>query len=131
MYLYDTRAGKALGLKKQLTVTVDPYQPTILTASETPLPKMQVSVPDHVERGSIANIAVHAGPAQADHSIFHVDVMNPQGNRVLYYSGNLIVQQGAGVQSIPFAANDAPGKWTVVVRDLLSGQVVTQTMNVQ
>ena len=131
MYLYDTRAGKALGLKKQLTVTVDPYQPTILTASETPLPKMQVSVPDHVERGSIANIAVHAGPAQADHSIFHVDVMNPQGNSVLYYSGNLIVQQGAGVQSIPFAANDAPGKWTVVVRDLLSGQVVTQTMNVQ
>jgi hypothetical protein len=131
MYVYDTRARKALGEKKELTLTVDPYDPTILTASDTPLPEMQVSVPDHAQRGSDVNIAVHAASVQADVSVFHVDVLDPQGNRVIYYSGNLIVKQGSGVKSIPLAANDAPGKWTVVVRDVMSGQVITQTMNVE
>ena len=131
MYLYDTRAHKALGEKKQIALTVDPYDPTILVASDTPLPEMQVSVPDHIERGSVADVAVHATPAQADVSIFHVDVLDPQGNHILYYSGNLIARQGGGVHSIPFAANDIPGKWTVIVRDLMSGQSVQQTVNVE
>ncbi|MGO8718768.1 MAG: hypothetical protein ACLQMO_06070, partial [Acidobacteriaceae bacterium] len=131
MYLYDTRAHKELGQKKELTLTVDPYSPTILTASDTPLPEMQVSLPKQVQRGSVANIAIQAEPAQADVSIFHVDVLDPKGSPVLYYSGNLIVQHGAGVKSIPFAVDDAAGKWTVVVRDVLSGQTVTQTMDVE
>ena len=92
---------------------------------------MQVSVPDHIERGSVADVAVHATPAQADVSIFHVDVLDPQGNHILYYSGNFIARQGGGVHSIPFAANDVPGKWTVIVRDLMSGQSVQQTVNVE
>lgn len=131
MYLYDTRAHQALGQKKELTLTIDPSSPTILVASDTPLPEMQVSVPEQVQRGTAANIAIHAEPAQADVSIFHVDVLDPQGSPVLYYSGNLIVKHGAGIKSIPFAVNDAVGKWTVVVHDVLSGQIVTQTMNVE
>jgi len=130
MYLYDTRAHQALGEKKELTLTVDPSSPTILVASDTPLPEMQVSVPAQAQRGMVANISIHAEPAQADTSIFHVDVLDPNGKTVLYYSGNLIVKHGGGVKSIPFAANDAPGAWTVVVRDVLSGQTVTKKMNV-
>jgi hypothetical protein len=49
----------------------------------------------------------------------------------LYYSGNLIVKHGAGIKPIPFAVNDAAGKWTVVVRDVLSGQTVTKKMSVE
>ncbi|MHB1935684.1 MAG: beta-galactosidase [Acidobacteriaceae bacterium] len=131
MYLYDTMARKELGQKKDLTLTVDPYDPTILVASDTPLPQMQVSVPERVQRGSVANIAIHAGPSPADLSIFHVEVRDPEGNLQRFYSGNVIARQGAGVKSIPFAANDAPGKWTVDVRDVMSGQSVQQTMDLQ
>ena len=131
MFLYDTLAHKELGQKKEITLTVGPYDPTILVASDTPLPEMHVSVPEKVQRGSVANIAIHAEPSQVDTSIFHVDVLDPQGKQVVYYSGNVIARQGAGVKSISFAANDAPGTWTVVVRDVLSGQAVTNTMNVE
>lgn len=131
MFLYDTLAGKDLGEKKEITLTVGPYDPTILVASDTPLPEMQVSVPEQVQRGTVANIAIHTGPSPADLSIFHVDVLDPQGNRQAVYSGNVIARQGAGVKSIPFAANDAPGKWTIDVRDVMSGQSVQQTMNLQ
>ncbi|MGH9617933.1 MAG: hypothetical protein ACRD28_14430, partial [Acidobacteriaceae bacterium] len=131
MYVYDVRGRKALGERKELSLTVDPYVPTILVASDAPLPEMQVSVPAQAQRGTVANISVHAKPSQADVSIFHVDVLDPQGNQVLYYSGNLIVKHGAGVKAIPFAANDAPGKWTVTVRDVMSGQTVTQNINLE
>jgi hypothetical protein len=131
MYVYDTMASKDLGLKKELTLTVGPYDPTILVASDTPLPEMQVSVPEQVQRGTIANVAIHTAASQADLSIFHVDVLDPQGNRQTFYSGNVIARQGAGVKAIPFAVNDAPGKWTIDVRDVMSGQSVHQSVNLQ
>ena len=110
MYLYDTMANKDLGEKKELTLTVGPFDPTILVASDTPLPQMQVSAPEQVQRGTIATIAIHVTPSQADMSIFHVDVVDPKGNRNVFYSGNVLARQGAGVRAIPFAVNDTPGK---------------------
>ncbi len=131
MYVYDTRARKDLGRKQELDLTVDPYDPTILAMSDAPLPEMQVSLPANAQRGSVVNIAVHASPAQANANVFHIDVRDPQGNRVLYYSGNVIARQGAGVKSIPLAANDAPGQWTVTVQDMLSGQTITRNFDVK
>lgn len=92
---------------------------------------MQVSVPDHAQRGSIVNIAVHAAPTPADFNVFHIGVRDPQGNRVLYYSDNLVATQGGGVQSIPLAANDAVGKWSITVQDMLTGQTVTRDLDVE
>jgi hypothetical protein len=131
MYLYDTLANKDLGLKKEITLTVGPYDPTILVASDTPLPQMQVSAPEQVQRGTLANIAIHAAPSQADLSIFHVDVVDPKGNRQVFYSGNVIARDGSGVKSIPFAANDAPGKWVIDIHDVMSGQSIQQTIDLQ
>ncbi len=131
MYVYDTRARKVLGQQKQLTLTVDPYEPTILAVSDVPLPDMQVSVPEKAQRGSLVNIAVHAQPAQADVGVFHVDVRDPRGNRMLYYSGNILAKQGSGVKSFPLASNDQTGTWTVTVQDMLSGQIVTRKLDVE
>jgi hypothetical protein len=100
-------------------------------ASDTPLPQMQVSAPQQVQRGTIANVAIHAAPSPADLSIFHVDVLDPKGNLQAFYSGNVIARQGSGVKAIPFAANDAPGKWTIDVRDVMSGQSVQQVIDLQ
>jgi hypothetical protein len=131
MYVYDTRARKALGQQRELTLIVDPYDPTILVTSDTPLPEMQVSLPDHAQRGSIVNIAVHSTNSPADTSIFHIDVRDPKGTRVLYYSGNVIAHQGSGIQSIPLASNDVAGTWTVTVQDMLSGQTITRKLEVE
>lgn len=130
MYLYDTRARKIFGQQRELTLTVDPYEPTILAASDTPLPDMQVSIPDHAKRGSVVDVTVHAANTVADTSVFHVDMRNPRGNKVLYYSGNLIASRGAGVKSIPLASNDMAGTWTITVQDMLSGQTATRKLNV-
>jgi hypothetical protein len=37
------------------------------------------------------------------------------------YSLNLVAREGRAEAEIPFALNDPPGRWRVVVRDVASG----------
>ncbi|MGH9470208.1 MAG: beta-galactosidase [Terriglobia bacterium] len=131
MYVYEMRAGKALGRHEELTLTVDTYDPTVLIASHAPLPQVEVSMPQTAKRGSEVRIAVHAVHTPAEVSVFHVDVRDPQGNRNVFYSGNIIARNGGGGDRlIPLAANDAGGKWTITIRDILTGQTVTRALEV-
>ncbi len=131
LYVYDALSGKALGRHTEMTLTVGPHDPTILVTSSTPLPPMQISMPERAHRGSMVRIALHATPTPADVSVFHIGVRDPEGKRMIDYSGNIIARQGGGVKSIPLAVNDPPGKWTITVHNLLSGESVTRSLNVE
>jgi hypothetical protein len=56
--------------------------------------------------------------------------MDPKGARVLNYSGNVFAERGYATKRVPLAFNDSPGKWTVAVRDLLSGEKKTMSVTV-
>ncbi|MFC3103778.1 beta-galactosidase [Salinisphaera aquimarina] len=131
MYVYDIRARTELGRRNDLALTVDPYEPTLLAVSDTPLPGMQVTAPARARRGSIVEVGMRTAPTQADVNVFHVTVRNPQGERMLAYSGNVIVRAGGGRKRIPLALNDPTGTWRVTVHDLLSGQTVTRRLDVE
>ena len=131
MYVYDVRLSKTLGRQKEVTVALDPYEPAIFTATPVAVTELEISAPAHVRRGQSARIGLsfaHASPA-ATH-VFHVDVIDPAGKTVDYYSGNVIASNGSAAKLLPLAYNDARGKWTVRVHDLLSGQTRTAAMEV-
>lgn len=122
-YAYDVRAGKELGRKKQLSLTVDPYQPTIIAFSPTRLPALNVTAPAKVARGEIARLAISLrGTTSAAVHVLHLNVTNPAGEMVRYHSGNLFAPGGSAEKSLPMAVDAPAGKWSVSVRDLLSGQ---------
>jgi hypothetical protein len=56
--------------------------------------------------------------------------MDPTGKALDYYSGNIIASDGRAEKLLPLAVNDSPGKWTLLVHDLLSGDTRTATMEV-
>lgn len=122
MYLYDMRERKALGQKRMLTVTVNPYEPILLAAAASPLPELQVSVPSEARRGDLIQLGFDLPHTPASVDVVHVDVLDPQGERAITYSGNVFTKNGHGIATIPFAVNDAAGKWTIKVHDLLSGR---------
>jgi hypothetical protein len=123
LYAYDLRHAKALGKVKELSLTVNPYEPTIIAFSATAFPELKVSVPERSERGTTARIGISfASATSAGTHVFHVDVLNPQGEVVSYYSGNLLAQAGAAEKALPLAFDEKVGKWSIRVRDLLSGQ---------
>jgi hypothetical protein len=58
--------------------------------------------------------------APVDLSVIHLDVFDPAGNLVRYYSGNLTLRDGRARFQIPFALSDHPGPWRVRARDIVS-----------
>ena len=109
MHLYDTMANKDLGEKKNLTSQSDRsirpfWLPAIIRCRRcmSPLRKQ-------VQRGTIVDYRDPCrSVAEADMSIFHVDVVDPKGNRNVFYSGTVLARQGAGVRAISFAVNARP-----------------------
>jgi hypothetical protein len=89
-----------------------------------------------LERPScITNLEVDAGlrirlsdehGQPVDRSVVHVDVYDPAGKWIRYYSGNADVVDGKAEFSIPFALNDMPGQWRLKVRDVISGLEATR-----
>ena len=104
-----------------MDLIVDPYEPVILAVSPKPLPKIEVMAPSSAKRGSMVEIGISAGSTPAENHIFHVDVLNPQGSRVLYYSGNLFAAGGHARKLLPLAADEAVGDWKIRIRDAFTG----------
>jgi hypothetical protein len=131
MQVYDVRRCTYLGEKRTLDLTVDSYEPIVLAISAAPLPQLRVSFPDEIRRGDTLRIGLDTSSSPARTQVFHVDVIDPQGTRALAYSGNVLAEHGSAAAKVPFAFNDQPGKWTVAVHDLLSGQKSTSTVTVK
>ena len=130
-YVYEVRAAKALGPRRELSVPLDPYEPAMFAISALPLPALRVSTPARLARGQSGRIAVSfraASPA-ATH-VLHVDIIDPAGKIVSHYSGNLLAPNGRAVKLLPLAYSDVPGKWEIRVKDLLSGQAQAASLEV-
>ena len=129
-WLYNVRTGESLGQKSSVQVTLTAYEPVVLTASPMKMPALQVFAPEQTARGTNLTMGIAVPGTAGDRHVFHVDVLDPSGNKMLNYSGNLIAQHGAGHKLIPLAVSDATGKWTIRVRDLISGQTETRSVTV-
>jgi hypothetical protein len=129
--VYDVRARKAAGNLRELQVTLDPYEPAIFAIAPSPMPELEVSTPARVSRGDTAELGIGFGTGTpAARHVLHVDVVNPSGKIVDYYSGNLLGPEGRASKLVPVAVNDPPGRWEVRVRDLLTGQSRTSAFEV-
>src|SRR5262249_49418239 len=126
---YDLRTARSLGSADRLTIEPGPVEPTLLALSEEPFAPPSVSGPPRARLGANAEFSIRPGaPAALD--VLRVDVIDPEGATVGHYSGNMIVA-GAGVKLLPIAFNDKTGIWKIRVKDLLSGETATASLNVE
>jgi hypothetical protein len=119
----DVRTGKPMGRKSELALRVDPYEPVLIAVSARALPEMSLSAPPRVSRGGIARLGIRlerTSPSQRH--VFQTEVRDPSGRLMRHYGGNVLVSGGAGEKVLPFAVHDSRGRWTVEVRDVVSGQ---------
>jgi len=130
-FVYDVRAGKTLGKLREIPVTLDPYEPTIFAVASSQLAALELSTPQRVKRGESATIGMSfAAATPAANHVFHVEVVNPSGQTVGYYSGNVLAPEGHAAKVVPLAVNDPAGRWEIRVRDMLSGQFKTAVVEV-
>jgi len=62
--------------------------------------------------------------------VFHVDVVDPAGKLAAHYSGNVLASKGRADRLLPLALNDQAGNWMIRVRDMLTGQTQSKSVEV-
>jgi hypothetical protein len=130
-FVYDVRAAKALGKRRQLTVTLDPYQPSVFALAPDAVPPLRLQMPARLGRGETGHIGMDfLGVSPAAVHVFHVEVVDPSGKIVSQYSGNLLAPNGHATKLLPLAVNDSTGKWEIRAKDLLSGQTQVSSVEV-
>jgi hypothetical protein len=123
MQAVEVRGGKALGAIREWSGTLDPYEPVVLALGDAGFSKLRVAPPARVPKGATGEVAISFAPAtSAARHVLHVEVSDPAGKVVDYYSGNLVARNGRATYRVPVAVNDAAGKWRVAVVDLMTGQ---------
>jgi uncharacterized protein YfaS (alpha-2-macroglobulin family) len=102
----------------------------IYALSPEAIPDLTLTAPARVVRGETGRARISFGAATpAAVHILHIEVTDPTGQPVRYYSGNVRAPMGHAVWELPIAHNDATGIWHLRAHDLLSGQ--TRTANIE
>lgn len=130
--VYDLRSGTELGRVHALSLTLEPYEPRILAVSAAPLPRLRITAPAAVSRGDVLSVGLaYSGDHPGVRPVVHLELIDPAGRSVSCYSANLVLAGRFGARSIPLALNDPAGRWTVRVRDMMTGQVQSAEFEVR
>ncbi|MDD3927605.1 MAG: beta-galactosidase, partial [bacterium] len=120
-YVYDVRAGKALGLTDTAEVRTGQCEAVILALTDKPLQKLNMSLSAGTAVcGKTVDYSLNITPS-IGWDIVHIEVIDPSGRKREEYSANIAVVNGQGRGSIHFALNDPAGTWSIRAVDVIGG----------
>lgn len=119
-YVYDVRAGKALGKVDTIPVAAKGQQPRLFALLAAPAKAPVVTATPAASRGSATKLAI-ALPGGAGR-ILRVQAMRPDGNEAMAYRSYPTVKGEQVATMLPWAWNDPAGAWAVRVTDVATGQ---------
>ena len=127
-YVTDVRTGKKLGL-------TDVVHSSILIGDALILALTPEANELKVEGVTSANKGDHVSfsliSTRLARTIVRCHVYAPDGSRLPIYSNNVLVQQGRGTFTMPFALNDAPGKYVIRATDVVTGATVEKSIELR
>ena len=117
---------------QRATIALDGIQPRILVLSPEPLPRPVLDGPAAARLGEAAAFRLALdGPSPAAAHVLRVELLDPDGAARPDRGWNPVLRGPALDWTLPAAAADRPGRWTVRVTDLLGGARVEQAIEVQ
>jgi hypothetical protein len=128
--IYDLRAQRPLGRSERLELSVDGVAPVLLAMTEKQISPPGIVGPRTVRRGDNAEFIVSSN-APAARGVIHLDVVDPDGAPAAAYSGNVLLEGGAGRVVLPLAVNDQTGVWRLRATDIASGQTTFAELEVK
>lgn len=138
-YVYNLRTHRLLGDVSTMKEKLVNGAPLFLAISPEPLGRLSVSALGAVQGnlkvkvGGAAEFRIQLSmPNGRSHfpDAVHVDVRNPAGKVLSYYSRDLPLQDGVARFSVGLALNDQPGEWRVTVREPYTHQICSTTFQV-
>jgi len=130
-HVYDVRAGKYLGFRDSLTTALS-YQAHVYARLPYKVKSIVLDVPELKDRitPSLVKVALKTSSDKpASGHAFQMQVLSPNDTELPWYTRKVVAAEAEAEVEIPWALNDAPGRYTVVVRDVASGVTARQEVS--
>ena len=125
---YDLYAHRQL---TSLDVELAPADGKLIAGYRQPLGKMRLEVPESATQGQPVAVRIQvreaAGQPFGEPVPLKLTVAGPDGQPSVY-SRSVLAQNGGAEVRLPFAINDAPGRWTLEVTNLADGERAQATV---
>jgi beta-galactosidase len=122
-HVYDIRAGRHLGHTAQVQTVLAPGETAFYACLPYRVTALTATIASPASPGSPLPVRISVrgdGAIVGDH-VIHVDLVAPDGRPVEHYAQNVLAQAGTADLQIPLAMSDPTGRWTLRVRDVLTG----------
>ncbi len=130
--VYDQRAGKYLGKKRNVTFDLPRYEPVMLSILPEPVEGLTITAPAGAKRGGLLKVKLALkGEALGDAHAFRVRVIGPDGKELPPLTRTLAAPKGQVAWDVPIAVSDPAGSYTLVVRDIATGTSARQKLDVR
>ncbi len=120
--LYDIRNRKYLGEGKEFTLSLKSSVPELFGLVSGKISNIKVNAPSSINLGEKIELNFElSGTGVSDlRSVVRIDVVNPNGKTMRYYSKNCDILNGSGSYDFNLALNDLPGKWSIQITEVIS-----------
>jgi hypothetical protein len=124
---YNMFTGEQVRRPHRTRFQVTDGEPLFVAALPYPVEKIAVHVPEivHVGQRLPIQVIVSTGKGQAGKHLLGVDLMPVSGAPLTRYHRVVIAEAGVGETFIPLALNEILGKYSLRVRDMLTGMEKT------
>jgi hypothetical protein len=127
-FVADIRTGKQFGYTDVVHTSILIGDALVLALSPVEK-KINLDGVSSATRGD--HVRLNLASTSSNGNLIRCHVFGPGGTRLAMYSSNVLLEQGRGSFVLPFALNDAPGKYLVRATDVTSGATVEKTIEVR
>ncbi len=120
--VYDVRNKAYVAAGQEFVTEIEPAVPRLFAIVEAPVSAVLAASPSAIAAGEEIRVEFQVTGAPGLRSVAKVEVFDPSGKIVRYYSGNEDIRDGKGNTRFRTALNDARGDWRVVVTEVVSGK---------
>ncbi|MCF7853155.1 MAG: hypothetical protein K9N51_00030 [Candidatus Pacebacteria bacterium] len=130
-HAYDVRSRRYLGFGESATIDLPPFEGRLLCLLPYKVTGVQADIPRRTTAGNVLSVptTIRTSGEQPGEHVLYIDVTSPSGARRPLYCKTKVAPAGRAVFQIPFALNDPVGKWTVTIRDVMSGMQTTKKIH--
>ncbi len=131
-HVYDVRSGDYLGRTDRIEATLATGVAQLYALAPYRTTGVTIDCPERVQAGGTltARCAVAAAGVQAGDHVVHWTLAGPDGTVLPPYARNTLAERGVGGVSFRLTL-DMSGAWTLTARDVISGEIATQTVEIK
>jgi hypothetical protein len=128
IFVADVRSGKQFGYTDVVRTSILIGDALVLGLSKAEN-QIKLNGANSAQRGD--HIRFELASSVNAPSLVRCRVLGPDGALLSAYSANVLLQNGRGSLVLPFALNDAPGKYVIKATDVVSGATIEKAIKLR